>query len=63
MAMQIGEIFLDSLIDSAKMLPWLFVTYLLIEIIERHVGFERHGKFLSGKAAPVFGGLAGAFPS
>ena len=61
--MQIGEIFLDSLIDSAKMLPWLFVTYLIIEIIERKAGFEKHGKFLHGKAAPVFGGLAGAFPS
>lgn len=61
--MQTGEIFLDGLIDSAKMLPWLFVTYLLIEVIERHVGFERHGKFLSGRAAPVFGSLAGAFPS
>ena len=61
--MNAGEIFLDSLIDSAKMLPWLFVTYLIIEILERHVGFEKHGKFLGGKAAPVFGGLAGVFPS
>lgn len=61
--MKIGEIFLDSLIDSAKMLPWLFLTYLIIEIVERRVGFERRGKFLRGRFAPVFGGLAGAFPS
>lgn len=60
--MNSGEIFLDSLIDSAKMLPLILLTYILIEVIERHAGFEKHGKFLSGKGAPVFGALAGVFP-
>lgn len=60
--MHLGEIFLDGLIDSAKMLPLIFLTYVLIEVIERRAGFEKHGKFLSGKGAPVFGAFAGIFP-
>lgn len=59
---KIGEIFLDSLIDSLKMLPLIFVTYVIIEILERKVAFEKRGKMLNGKAAPVFGALAGVFP-
>ena len=59
---KIGEIFLDSLIDSLKMLPLIFVTYIVIELLERRVAFEKRGKLLNGKAAPVFGALAGVFP-
>lgn len=59
---KIGGIFLDSLIDSLKMLPLIFVTYIIIELIERRVAFEKRGKLLNGKAAPVFGALAGVFP-
>lgn len=56
------DIFLDSLFDSLKMLPWIFLTYVVIEILERKVTFARSGKFLEGRAAPLFGSLAGAFP-
>lgn len=59
---KIGEIFLDSLIDSLKMLPLIFVTYIVIELMERRVAFEKRGKLLNGRAAPVFGALAGIFP-
>ena len=56
------EIFLDALLDGLKMLPLLFVTYILIELVERKTSFAKNGKFLSGKGAPLFGALAGSFP-
>ena len=59
---KIGSIFLDTLIDTLKMLPLIFITYILIEILERKAAFEKRGKLLGGKGAPVFGALAGVFP-
>jgi len=52
----------DSLLDSLKMLPFLLVTYIFIELIERKASFAKHGKFLNGRFAPVYGALAGIFP-
>lgn len=60
--MNVGEIFLDSLIDCAKMFPLIFLTYIVIEIVERKADFAKHGKFLEGRFAPVLGSLAGVFP-
>lgn len=56
------EIILDCVLDSLKMLPFIFLTYVLIEFIERKAEFAKNGRFLTGKAAPVLGSLAGAFP-
>lgn len=57
-----AEILLDSLLDCLKMLPFIFLTYVIIELVERRVSFAKNGKFLTGRAAPVFGALAGVFP-
>ena len=57
-----GEIFLDCLIDCLKMFPFIFLTYIIIELVERKAKFARNGKFLTGRFAPVFGSLAGVFP-
>ena len=57
------KIVLDSLLDCLKMLPVIFLTYVVIELIERKAAFAKNGRFLTGKFAPVFGSLAGAFPS
>ena len=60
--MEIGEIFLHSLKDCAIMLPLIFITYVLIELLERKADFAKNGKFLTGKGAPALGALAGSLP-
>ena len=57
------EVFLDSLIDALKLLPFLFLTYLLMEFIE-HKASDKTLSLLkkSGKAGPAVGALLGALP-
>jgi len=57
------EAFMDALIDSAKMLPLLFVIYVAIEIAEVKFG-NRMGKGMAkaGKAGPVIGAVTGIIP-
>lgn len=57
------DVILDTLIDSIKLLPFLFITYLLMEYIEhkmKHKLKETIQK--SGKFGPFFGSLLGIFP-
>lgn len=60
--MDIGHVFLHSINDCLLMLPILFLTYAVIELIERKTSFATNGKCLSGKASPVFGSLLGVIP-
>lgn len=57
------DIFLDSAIDSARLLPFLFVTYLVMEYLERKTG-SRTTELIrkAGKSGPIFGGVLGIFP-
>lgn len=57
------DIILDTLIDSLKMLPFLFVAFLLIELIE-HKFSDKTKKVISssGKFGPLLGGVLGAVP-
>ncbi len=54
---------MDGVIDSVKLLPFLFLTYLFMEYLESRAGkkvtsaVEKAGKF-----GPLFGGVFGAFP-
>lgn len=61
--MNFWKIVLESLIDTAKLLPLLLVVYFLIEILEykKVLDFEK-SKLLNGKASPVFGALCGSVP-
>jgi len=60
--MEIGHIFLHSLKDCLIMLPLIFLTYVLIEFIERKTTIAKSGKFLTGKASPILGAVAGSLP-
>lgn len=54
---------LDSLIDSIKLLPFLFVTYLLMEYLEsRMTQKTREVLHKSGKTGPVWGAVIGMIP-
>ena len=57
------DVFMDALIDSLKILPFLFLSYLLIEYIE-HKSSEKLEKALStsGKYSKVVGSILGIIP-
>ncbi len=57
------EIIEDTIIDSIKLLPFLFITYLIMEYIE-HKTSEKAKETIqkSGKFGPFFGSLLGIFP-
>ena len=57
------EVFLEALIDSVKMLPFLFAAYLIIEYIERHHG-ESIERVLAGggRWGCVFAAVLGCVP-
>ena len=58
----LGSIITDTLIDGVKILPLLFLAYLIIEIIE-HKASHKLRRALSDKRAGVLGGaLLGLFP-
>lgn len=59
----VWDALLDALIDGAKLLPFLFLTYLLMEFIEEKAE-EKTERIMkkSGRFGPAIGGLIGAFP-
>lgn len=57
------EIIEDALIDSVKLIPFLFLTYLAMEFLEHKTNAKTKQIVKnSGKAGPFFGALLGAFP-
>ncbi|MBQ8726412.1 MAG: arsenic efflux protein [Clostridia bacterium] len=60
--MDVWHVLLHSLKDCALMLPVMFITYAIIELIERKTSFATNGKSLTGKGAPALGALFGTIP-
>ena len=60
---QIIEILEETVLDSIKLLPFLFVTYLIMEYIE-HKTSDKVKETIkkSGKYGPILGGIVGIFP-
>lgn len=58
-----GHVILEALIHTARVLPFLFIVYYLIELFEFKCAKKvQENKFLKGKASPVFGSLIGCIP-
>lgn len=58
-----SEIIIDSVIDSIKLLPFLFLTYLFMEWLEHKTGSAARNRIrTAGKLGPVWGGLLGVIP-
>lgn len=57
------EIIMDTLIDGLKLIPFLFVAFLIIELIEHKLS-NKNKDLISktGKFGPLFGSILGAFP-
>lgn len=57
------EILEDTIIDSLRLVPFLFITYIIMELIETHAG-EKTEKTIrkSGKFGPIIGALLGLVP-
>lgn len=60
---QLLDCILDALLDSAKILPFLFFAYLTMEYIEHKMG-ERAKREIerAGALGPVFGSVLGVIP-
>ena len=57
------DIILDTLLDSVKLLPFLFLTYLLMEALEHTTGGKVQSRIKNaGKVGPLWGGLLGILP-
>ena len=57
------DILLDAIIDMAKLVPFLFITYWAMEALEHAAGDKtQHAVERAGAAGPLVGALLGAFP-
>lgn len=57
------DILVDTIIDSLKLLPFLFIAYLIMEYIEHKISDKSKEKIKkSGKFGPAIGSALGIFP-
>lgn len=57
------DILVDTTIDTVKLIPFLFLTYLVMEYLENKAGEKTIGMLLgAGKKGPFIGGLLGVVP-
>lgn len=53
----------DAILDSIKLLPFLFLTYLVMEALEHHTGKQVRDKIKNaGKLGPLWGSILGVVP-
>jgi len=57
------EVIHESVIDSLYLIPWLFLTYLLMEFLEHKASHKTNAIIeKSGQAGPLLGGTLGVIP-
>ena len=61
--MQIWDAIADGVMDTVKLIPFLFLTYLVMEYIEHHTSDKTRAAIRrADRFGPLAGGLLGAFP-
>ena len=53
---------LDAFLDTLKIFPFIFVIYVLIELLEHKTSFTRDRERLQGGLAPLIGAATGIMP-
>lgn len=57
------EILTEAVLDTLKLVPFLFITYVLMEWLEHRTGSRTQAAIRrAGKAGPLFGSVLGVFP-
>lgn len=57
------DIILDTLIDVLKLIPFLFIAFLILEYIEHKISKKNEKVLVKNKKyGPIIGGILGAFP-
>ncbi len=57
------HVFEHGIVDSVKIIPFLFVTYLIMEYLEHKTNTKTRAVIRkAGRLGPVAGGIVGAFP-
>lgn len=57
-----GQTLFDALLDSLKVMPFLVLVYILIEVIEHTTSSKISSKLLKGKLSPLIGAGVGVIP-
>ncbi len=56
------DIVVDALLDTLIVFPFLFLIYVLIELLEHRTNLTQNQKFLQGRLAPLVGAVTGVIP-
>ena len=57
------EVIIDTLLDVIKLVPFLLLTYLVMEYLEHKAGEKTEGLMRkAGRFGPVIGGAMGIVP-
>ena len=56
------EVITDALLDTLKLFPFLFLLYILIELMEHNTRIGKPNGALNGKFAPLVGAASGLVP-
>lgn len=58
-----AELLLDALLDTLKLLPYLFLTFLILEFVEHKLSQKAQKSLIKyQKLGPLIGGTLGGFP-
>lgn len=56
------EIVIETLIDTARTMPYLFVIYIFLEVIQKKIKNLKIESVMLNRFAPLIGSLVGCFP-